>query len=189
MKLKTKLLAVVLSGAMLFPMSNSEAQSGPSLVILVRHAEKAAVPGSDPPLSDAGKARAAALAKALGDTKVSTIVVSTYQRTAETAADVAREHELTPIKIGLEGGIAAHVSKVADAVRASSGVVLVVGHNNTVPMVAAALGAPRLSDICEEHYGYMLLVQPAASGSASLTVATYGAPNGTDTSCTSLNKR
>ena len=34
------------------PMQAVAAQDGPSLIILVRHAEKAAVPGSDPPLSD-----------------------------------------------------------------------------------------------------------------------------------------
>jgi len=42
-------------------------------VILVRHAEKAAEPREDPPLSDAGRTRAEALARAVSPTGVTAI--------------------------------------------------------------------------------------------------------------------
>jgi len=58
----------------------------PSLVVLVRHGEKATEGGSDPSLSEAGKARAQALADAMAMTRPNAIIVSSLKRTAETAA-------------------------------------------------------------------------------------------------------
>ena len=60
----------------------------PSMVVLVRHGEKSTEGGSDPSLSDAGKARAQALADALAMTTPNAIIVSSLKRTAETAAVV-----------------------------------------------------------------------------------------------------
>jgi phosphohistidine phosphatase SixA len=157
------------------PATAAIAQDGPSLVILVRHAEKAAVPGNDPPLSEAGMARAKALAVALANTPVTAIVTTNYARTFETASVVAQERKLTAEKIGIEGGMAAHVAAVAAAVRAKKGVVLVVGHSNTIPAIATALGAPKMTDICDAHYGRMFILLPMGSGTPSLTLANYGA--------------
>ena len=47
----------------------------PSLVVLVRHGEKATEGGSDPSLSEAGKARAQALADAMAMTTPNAIIV------------------------------------------------------------------------------------------------------------------
>ncbi len=152
----------------------AEAQEGPSLIIVVRHAEKAAVPGADPPLSDEGKARAAALAATLMHTPVNAIVTSTFRRTFDTAADVAGARGLTFQKIAIGRSTANHVAEVAAAVRAQSGVVLVVGHSNTVPAIVAALGGPKLGDICEAHYSNLLILSPLPSGTPSLTTANYG---------------
>src|SRR5688500_9156051 len=66
-------------------------------VFLVRHAEKAAEPREDPPLTDVGRARADALARALGDSGVKAIYTSQYVRTRATAEPLAARLGLTPV--------------------------------------------------------------------------------------------
>ena len=165
--------AVVVGG---LSTSRADAQAGPSLVILVRHAEKAAVPGDDPPISDVGHERALALAAALKASPPSAIIVSSRKRTAETAADVARATGVTPQVISLDGGGAAHVAAAAAAVRRARGVVLVVGHSNTVPAIIKALGGPALPDICDATYSHFFSLTLAHDAQpAALVISRYGA--------------
>lgn len=77
-----RVLFTFLLGSMLF------ACGGTATVVLVRHAEVNADP-DDPHLSEAGKARAAALAKAMADTRLATIITSDTLRAKETAEPVA----------------------------------------------------------------------------------------------------
>jgi phosphohistidine phosphatase SixA len=148
----------------------------PSLVILVRHAEKAAVPGDDPPLSELGQVRATDLARALRAAPPSAIIVSARQRTGLTATEVAKATGVTPQVIALDGGGAAHVAAVAKAVQQAKGVVLVVGHSNTVPAIIKALGGPALPDICDATYSDFFVLTPrAGEASASLVISRFGA--------------
>ena len=150
----------------------------PSLVVLVRHGEKATEGGSDPSLSEAGKARAQALADALAMTTPSTIIVSSLKRTAETAAVVSSKTGVAPTVITISAG-AKHVADVAAAVRKATGVVLVVGHSNTVPAIVTALGGPKLPDICDLSYASMFVLTPGVDGKAAQVVlAHYGAADG-----------
>lgn len=174
MRRRVLFAAVVAFGASLVTSRAVIAQ--PSMVILVRHAEKAAVPGDDPPLSDVGQQRARDLAAALVASPPNAIVVSSRQRTALTADVVAKATGVTPQVISLEGGGAAHIAAVAAAVKAQKGVVLVVGHSNTVPAVIKALGGPALPDICDATYAHLFVLQPATSShAASLVMSRYGA--------------
>lgn len=151
-------------------------QAQPSLVVLVRHGEKQPTPADDPSLSEAGVRRAAALDSALRDLTPTTIIVSSRKRTAETAAVVARRSGITPTVIALDGGGAAHVRGVAEAVRRGTGTVVVVGHSNTVPAIVTALSGPRLPDICDASYATMFLLTPSREGKpAQLVRAHYGA--------------
>jgi broad specificity phosphatase PhoE len=148
----------------------------PSLVLLVRHAEKAAEPASDPPLTAAGAARAQALAAALRDAGVTAIITTQLRRTRETAQPLAMTRGLTPEVVPISrGAIAAHVEAAVAAVRRhAGGVVLVVGHNNSVPAIIAALGGPRLPDICESVYASLFVLVPGG-GEARLVRSHYGA--------------
>jgi broad specificity phosphatase PhoE len=146
----------------------------PSLVVLVRHGEKATEGGSDPSLSEAGKARAQALADAMAMTTPNAIIVSSLKRTAETAAVVFSKTGVVPTVIAIGG--ATHVADVAAAVRKATGVVLVVGHSNTVPAIVTALGGPTLPDICDARYATMFVLTPGVAGKAAQVVLThYGA--------------
>ncbi len=154
--------------------------SKPALVILVRHAEKAAEGGDDPSLSPAGQARAQALAAALADAGVTAVITSQLRRTRETAAPLAAKRGLEPEKVEVKRGeVEAHVQAVAAAVsRHAGGVVLVVGHSNTVPKIVTALGGPTLPDLCDDSYEDLFLLVPGDGGAAARVVrASYGAPS------------
>ena len=148
-----------------------------SLVLLVRHAEKAAEPASDPPLTVAGVARAQALAAALRDAGVTAVITTQLRRTRETAQPLAVARGLTPEVVPISRAtIPAHVEAAAAAVRRhSGGVVLVVGHNNSVPAIITALGGPRLPEICESTYGDLFILQ-LSGREARLVQAHYGLP-------------
>ena len=151
----------------------------PSLVVLVRHGEKATVGGSDPSLSEAGRARAQALADAVAMTTPNAIIVTSLKRTAETAAVVAAQTGVAPTVVAIDGGGAAHVAAVAAAVRRATGVVLVVGHSNTVPAIVTALGGPKLPDLCDASYATLFVLTPGAPGTAAQVIrGQYGAADG-----------
>lgn len=158
----------------------------PSMVVLVRHGEKAAEGGRDPSLSAAGKARAQALADALAMTTPSAIIVSSLKRTAETAAVVSSKTGVAPTVIAISG--AQHVADVAAAVRKATGVVLVVGHSNTVPAIVTALGGPKLPDICDASYATMFVLTPGVDGKpAQVVLAQFGLADGPlPTSCAGM---
>lgn len=150
----------------------------PALVILVRHAEKAATPPDDPPLTKAGKERARALVEALKDTKVTAIVTSDAQRTRETAQPLAEALGLKPVVVGLgRSGAKAHADAVAAELRRlAGGVVVVVDHSDTIPLIIAALGGPHLPEISSKEYDHFFVLTPGPSG-ARLVRARYGAPD------------
>ncbi len=162
-----------LAASLAATMSTASAQAA---VILVRHAEKATVGGSDPSLSELGQARAKALAAALADAHVTAIITTSFKRTFETADALAAALHIKIEKIAVEGGTAAHVNAIAAAVRKHAGeTVLVVGHSNTVPAIVTALGGPKLPDLCDATYATLFHLVPGKDGKASVVRSRYGA--------------
>ena len=145
------------------------------MVVLVRHAEFVLGTSDDPSLNDAGRKRAQDLAAALHDAGVSAILTSEFRRTRETAQPIAAALGLTPKAIGVGDGLRAHLAALARAVRGEqSGAVLVIGHGETVPMLIAELGGPRLRNLCETAFDRLFVLVPAG-GKMLLTRARYGA--------------
>jgi broad specificity phosphatase PhoE len=154
------------------------AAQSPTLVFLVRHAEKAAAPASDPPLTPAGEDRARALSETLAYASIGAIISTPYARTRSTVAPIAGQRGLTVETVAVAGGVAAHAQAVAAAVRRHSGkAVLVVGHSNTITAIAAALGAPRLPDLCDEHYDQLFVLELPPTGEVRFARTHYGAPS------------
>lgn len=175
MRRRLWLASVIAAGCALSVVRATPLAAQPSMVILVRHAEKAAVPGDDPPLSELGIARANDLWEALRASPPSAIIGSTRQRTTLTAAAVAKATGVVPQAISLDGGGAAHIAAVAAAVRAQRGVVLVVGHSNTVPAIIKALGGPTLPDICDATYSHLFVLSMTPNSAPALVMSRYGA--------------
>jgi broad specificity phosphatase PhoE len=157
--------------------AHGTAQSGPTVVIVVRHAEKAATPANDPPLTDAGRARADALAAALAAANVQAVISTPLARTRETARPTAEARALAIELVPLTGTIAEHAAAVAAAVRAHAGqTVLVVGHSNTVAPIIAALGGPKMADLCDTQYSNLFTLV-LDGPDARLVRSSYGAPS------------
>ena len=86
--------------------------TGVTTVIVVRHAEKADVPGGDPPLSAAGERRSLALLDALREAGVQAVVTTQLQRTRLTAAPLARALGLEPEIVPVSSDVQSNVSRV-----------------------------------------------------------------------------
>jgi broad specificity phosphatase PhoE len=131
---------------------------GQVTVVITRHAEKATTPPKDPPLSEAGKKRADLLASMLADSGVEAIYVTEFQRTQLTATPLAERVHVTPV-------VLSDTQKLIAAIRArQNGVVVVVGHSNTVPEIIAGLGGPKVN-IADPEYNnlFVLTVGPSQS--------------------------
>jgi broad specificity phosphatase PhoE len=130
-------------------------------VILSRHAEKAATPPKDPPLTEAGRKRADLLASMLADSGVEAIYVTEYQRTQQTAAPLAERVHVKPT-------VVSDTHQLVEAIRArKNGVVVVVGHSNTLPEIIAALGGPTVK-IADPEYNNLFVLTVGESQSSLL---------------------
>ena len=121
-------------------------------ILLVRHAEKATEenePGV--PLSDAGRARAARLAGLLKNAGVTAVYATDTDRARQTAEPLARALKLD-VRIypprDAAGKLAPQLLLDRLKKEEPSGVVLVVGHQNTVPDLLARIGGKTYSGTC-----------------------------------------
>ena len=123
------------------------------VVFLVRHAERADS-SKDAALSAAGEARARALAGKLREAGVTAIYTSEFRRTKETAAPLARALGIAPREHAAadSAGLVALLRKEKR--------VLVVGHSNTLPEVAAGLGVKEKIEIADDRFDDLLVVVP-----------------------------
>jgi broad specificity phosphatase PhoE len=147
-------------------------------VIFVRHAERAATPADDPGLSDAGKQRAAELARQLSEADVvagiDAVYSTSYRRTEETAQPVA-----TALGLPINSYDASNTETVMDQiVRQHKGkIVLVVGHSNTVPQLIGNMGASKkVPEIQEDEYDNIYVVTIPWFGKTKTIRLRYGAP-------------
>lgn len=138
---------------------------------LVRHAEKITSDHQmivddpkDPPLLPIGQVRAEALADRLADAEISAIWSTDTIRTRSTAAPLAE-------RLGLTVQIydASDLNAFADVLKASPNAnVLVVGHSNTTPDLAAALGADPGAPIVEKGENDRLYVIDLVTGDGEI---------------------
>ncbi|SRR6266536_681054 len=127
--------------------------SAQPVVVIVRHAEKAASGGKDPDLSPAGRARAEALARILKDSGITAIFTSEFKRTQETAAPTATSAHVTPTVVAAKdtAGLVAKLHQL-------NGNALVVGHGDTILNIIKALGINSSINIPDADYSELLIV-------------------------------
>jgi phosphohistidine phosphatase SixA len=123
-------------------------------VVLVRHAEKDPAPADprDPGLSEAGRARAEELARLLAAARATALFSSEFRRTRDTLAPLAARLQLDVQ--ALPAAQPADLLARLDALPPGS-VAVVCGHSNTLPELAARLGAP-LPGLAESKAGRVL---------------------------------
>ena len=154
-------------------------------VFLVRHAEKADVPGTDPPLSEAGRARAEALARLLQSAGVRAVFTSQFQRTQQTAEPLAKRLGVAASAVPLAVKTSnprevteESIRELTKRVEAHAGeAVLIVGHSNSVPEVIRALGGDVVPKIDESSFDDLFVVTVYGAGRAKVVHLKYGGGN------------
>jgi len=139
-------------------------------VVVVRHAEKLDLPGDDDPLDpDAGVARAQTLTHVLEHTGVTAVYATGWVRTQDTAQPTAAAAGLAVLPY-------ADAAALADTIRAdhSGGVVLVVGHSNTVTTILEELGGDPVGLIADSDYDNLFVVTLRRCGGTRVTHLQYG---------------
>jgi broad specificity phosphatase PhoE len=146
--------------AVLISLLASPAGNAQQAVYLVRHADRLD-DTVDTPLSGTGEARAASLAALLRDAGITAIYTSEFQRTMKTAQPLATALKLTPVTVP-----ARDLDALVKRVKESSGndVVLIVGHDRTVPDILKAFGHAGEVSIGSTEYDKLFVLMPTASG-------------------------
>lgn len=140
-------------------------------VLLVRHAERESMSDPDSPLSAAGHARAAALARILRDAGVDAIVTSERVRTQQTAAPLATALDIRPLVLP---GTA--LDDVVREIRQRRGqTILVVHHSNTIPTLAEKLGA-HVAPIADDEFDRLIVVTLLPGGTSTTMTLRFDAP-------------
>lgn len=141
-------------------------------VILFRHAEKNIEPTNpNPDLSPAGRARAEELVRVLRGAGVTAIYATQYGRTQQTVQPLASALSLPVTNID-SGNTAELVRQISEDHR--GGVIVVAGHNNTVPAAITALGGETFPTIPETEYDNLFVVTIYRAGKAKTVRLKYG---------------
>jgi len=135
--------------------------SADTMIIVVRHAEKAADDPKDPGLSEMGQARANALAVILKDAHLDAVYATQYKRTQLTGLPAARQAGLTmQIREATKenaGTYAADLSKeISKKYRGKT--VLIVGHSNTVPDIVKHIAGVDIAPIDDGTFDRLYII-------------------------------
>ncbi|MFO0475910.1 MAG: histidine phosphatase family protein, partial [Alphaproteobacteria bacterium] len=133
------------------------------------HAEKVDQ-STDAALSEAGRERAKELARAIGELPVTAVFTSQFARTKDTVAPLCAAKGIPPQAID-----AKDTAALAAAVRAcAGGTVVVCGHSNSLPQLAAALGVAEPLAFGEGEFDALHVVGLDATDGAGLLTLRYG---------------
>jgi len=148
---------------------------GVTTVFVVRHAEKAQAPGSDPSLSAEGQARARALARVLDKARIAAVYTTATARARQTVQPAAEARGLTPVEYGSD---LTELARVIVSQRRGQRV-LVAGHSNTIAAIAQALGADSADCVVggDAEYDNLCVVTIVAGGPSHGVNLRYGSPS------------
>jgi broad specificity phosphatase PhoE len=149
-----RLLCTALAALSLLP---GLAAAEPSAIYLVRHGEKLA--GQDPELSPRGQERARHVAAILHRAGITAIFSTPTARTRQTAAPLAQQ---TGVTVQLYDPAAPKA--LVEQVRALGGVVVVVGHSNTLPELVKLFGGAPGAEIADDEFDRLYQLLPGANG-------------------------
>lgn len=139
--------------------------------ILLRHAEKGSDDPKDPELKPEGVERANRVVKMLGKTSVDAIYSTTFKRTRNTVAPLAKEKGLEVLTY--EAFKVQEIEKMLE--KHAGGTVVISGHSNNIPWIANLLiGKEELKDYDDGDYGNILIVSVVEKGKvAKVTWLSY----------------
>jgi broad specificity phosphatase PhoE len=172
MKSARNVLLLLLAVGMI---SCSRPQPGSTIVVLVRHAEKASE-ADDSPLTEDGVRRSQALVRVAEDAGVSAIYTSQFKRNHETAKPIADRLgvPVTEMPVNLQNPGDYGKLLARDILDKHAGqTVLVVGHGNTIAATIEGLTG-RAAPVGDIQYGDLFIVTVQPTGAAKVIKAQYG---------------
>ena len=170
------MVAILIAGIIAQSAPLAAHQAGqPTIVILVRHAEKKVVPpeNKDPDISEEGEARAKEIARMFSGAGITAIYATQYKRTQQTVKPLSDQLGVAVTKVE-----AKKTSELVAQIRSANAgqTVFVAGHNNTVPEIIAALGGPQLPIIPETDFDNLYILTIQKDGVTRLLKVKYGNP-------------
>jgi broad specificity phosphatase PhoE len=132
--------------ATFIPLSSFNAAAATD-IYLFRHAEKQADGTPNPSLTQAGEQRAKWLANYLKAQNIQQIYSTDYHRTQQTVAPLARQTGLKVVVYDPRKLI-----QFANKLKQTPGVLVVVGHSNTIPQLVTLLGGDAGEEMAESEF-------------------------------------
>ncbi len=156
-------------------LAQSEQKAKPTVVYVVRHAEKDTSDPSNqnPGLTPAGEERAKALRDLLAGQQVGALYTTNYIRTQNTLKPLAEAYELEmkPYEANDFNTLKAEI-----LARHPGQTVVVAGHSNTVLPLLEAFGTTRpVPAIPDSTYDYIFKLTVPPAGAASVEASHFGA--------------
>jgi 2,3-bisphosphoglycerate-dependent phosphoglycerate mutase len=146
-----KQTALIIATLLINVMFSASAYAAPEQIYLFRHGEKQT--GSNPALTAQGAARAEHLVTLLQPHAAIELFSSNYIRTLATAAPLA-EHFNTAVEVYDARDLVALKAQLLTL----QGVVVVIGHSNTTPQLAALLAKSDVALMSEQQYSLYYLL-------------------------------
>lgn len=175
---RKRLLGVVIYVAIAVGLAWFFESQATTTIIFVRHAEKDLTVAEDPPLTAAGRARAAELTRQLVDADVvagiDAIYASPFKRTRQTAEPLSAQLGI-PINSYDPDDNEAVLADILDKYKGK--IILVVAHSDTVPSLIADLGASKkVPPIAENEYDNIYIISIPWFGKTKTIRLRYGDP-------------
>lgn len=139
---------------------------------LIRHAEKDSLPKGNPYLTEQGKARSTNLAKLFKQSRIDEVYSTMTNRTFYTVDSLARMKGIST-KIYTPKNFKETVAVIDSIGEATK--ILVVGHSNTLPVIANYLSDSKHynQQIAEDQYDDFVVVHQLSDGSRKLLTLKY----------------
>ena len=148
--------------------------SGVTRVFLARHAERLSEPGdTDPPLTAAGRRRAALLGRMLRSADVAAVFATPFARARATAESVSVATG-APVEIMHSDSSAALARVVRERFRGRT--VVIIGHSDSLPNVVAELGWEGVEATRAWSYDDLGLLETRPGEPAQFLHLHYGGP-------------
>jgi len=155
MKLKLSML-VLLVFSTICPVMAAD-----TVIIVVRHAEKASDDPKDPSLSEQGKARANKLASVLKDSRLEAVFTTQFKRTQLTGQVAATQNGLqVQARAATKENSGTYTADLLKEIQKKyhGKTVLIVGHSNTVPEVVKHITGVDIVPIGENEFDRLYVI-------------------------------
>ena len=148
----------------------AQAPAAPVTVFVVRHAEKGPE-NPDPSLTTEGRKRADALARMLGDARISATFASEFKRTQETVAPLAAAGGFTTqvVPATAMDSLVRRIRALPPGSRA-----VVASHSNLVHLIVEKLSGVKLAPLTDLDYDRLMVVTVWGDGRGEAVVVRYG---------------